>query len=75
MFMYALVPRQGMFTMRTNMYYTVLIAAQLTCVLSCPAHDKGAVWCIGEYCPHKNMCPPQLMSNHSAAAQVLNLEA
>lgn len=38
-------------------------------------HDKAAGWCIGEYCPHKNVCPPQRVPDHSAAAQVLDLKA
>lgn len=38
-------------------------------------HDKTVWWCIGEYCPHKNMRPPQRVLDHSAAAQVLNLKA
>lgn len=38
-------------------------------------HNKAAGWCVGEYCPHKNMCPPQRVSDHSAAAQVLDLKA
>lgn len=38
-------------------------------------HDKAVGWCIGEYCPYKNMCPPQWVPDHSAAAQVLDLES
>lgn len=38
-------------------------------------HDEAVCWCIGEYCPHKYMCPPQQVTDHFAAAKVLNLEA
>lgn len=38
-------------------------------------HYKAAGWCVCKYCPHKNICPPHSVSDHSAAAQVLDLEA
>lgn len=38
-------------------------------------HDKTVWWCVSEYRPHENVCPPQRVSDHSAAAQVLNLKA
>lgn len=31
-------------------------------------HYEAAGWCVSKYCPHKNMCPPQSVSDHSAAA-------
>ena len=37
-------------------------------------HNKAAGWRVGEYCPNKNVSPPQSVSDHSAAAQVLDLE-
>lgn len=38
-------------------------------------HDKAAGWCVCEYCPHKGVCPPQRVSDHSATAEILYLKA
>lgn len=38
-------------------------------------HDNAVGWRIGEYCPYKYVCPPQRVPDHSAAAQVLDLES
>lgn len=38
-------------------------------------HDRAGRWCTGEYCPHKNVCPPQRVSDHSATSQIFNLKS
>lgn len=39
------------------------------------SYGQGGWWGVGTYCPHKNPSSPQSVSDHSAAAQVLDLEA